>query len=70
MIKELWARYLEDVLMTYFTLYPPTGIEEDWFESVLQKQRCSGITYKTYLMDRLLNIVSVGSQPSEFLMRF
>lgn len=44
-------------------LYCYSGIEEDWFENVLQTQRCSGITYKTYLMDKLLNIVAVGSQP-------
>lgn len=51
------------------TLSPPflpliAGIEDDWLESVLQEQRCSGITYKTYLIDRLLSIVAVASQPS------
>lgn len=49
----------------YYLLRVVPGIEEDWLENVLQKQRCSGITYKTYLMDKLLHIVAVASQPSE-----
>lgn len=38
-----------------------SGIEEEWLENVLQKQRCSGITYKAYLVDCLLNIVCMAN---------
>ncbi|XP_037954199.1 protein CLEC16A homolog [Teleopsis dalmanni] len=40
------------------------GIKNDWFEQVLSKSSRGSFSYKTELIERLLNIITLSSQPS------
>lgn len=41
------------------------GIKNDWFHQVLSKSSSGSLSYKTELIERLLNIITLSNQPCE-----
>ncbi|XP_036329209.1 protein CLEC16A homolog isoform X2 [Rhagoletis pomonella] len=50
--------------LTYAMAYNRDGVKNDWFEQVLSKSAKGSYSYKTELIERLLHIISLSSQPS------